>query len=271
MDDQGNKTKCVWFDRSHSTDVKFNSLKLHMRSLSKQEDHPPEWNCENSEAVQFRNNGDKSTFWPVDVTVKDRDTKTAEVSANAKQARKNTRAVRKRSAQMEVEVEYVISNHTAEETERLCSSPSSFGPNFVSLTSNQFCDMETKTVWPLCNTPGAPESGCFDLETKEIRPNSRAVRKRSAQMQSELVVSSSSGQSAASLCSNPSSFGPDFVDLANNQFCDMETKTLLPLCNTTGGPESACFDLETKQVKSNSPKLLRSRGVVDYSRVTVWK
>lgn len=71
-------------------------------------------------------------------------------------------------------------NHHVAET--LCESKTSAGPDFVNPQKGTFCDMKTKTVYPLCNGgAGVPASNatvaaredkaagaCFDFEAKML-------------------------------------------------------------------------------------------------------
>ena len=68
----------------------------------------------------------------------------------------------------------------------------------------------------------------------------------------QLVVSDISAHSATTLCNHDMSRGPDFVSTIENLFCDMETKTLYPLC--TGSQSSNCFTIDKDQKK------IRKRG-----------
>lgn len=61
----------------------------------------------------------------------------------------------------------VKSNLTTHTAASLCASESSVGPDFLTLADGQFCDMGTKTLWPVCKS--AQDTGCFDNETDEIR------------------------------------------------------------------------------------------------------
>jgi hypothetical protein len=61
----------------------------------------------------------------------------------------------------------LVSSHDAQHTgKELCKNPTSFGPDFVSFSDNTFCDMETKTAWPLCDKDHL--RGCFDWNTKSL-------------------------------------------------------------------------------------------------------
>lgn len=49
----------------------------------------------------------------------------------------------------------------------LCNSPTSWGPDFYSLTENRYCHMATKTMYPACASMEQTE--CFDAGINEIR------------------------------------------------------------------------------------------------------
>ncbi|KAF2110306.1 hypothetical protein BDV96DRAFT_603901 [Lophiotrema nucula] len=63
----------------------------------------------------------------------------------------------------------IASSHSEHGARELCESPSSYGPDFVSFTDKAFCDMETKTAWPLCDDERA--RGCFDWDTRSLVTN----------------------------------------------------------------------------------------------------
>jgi hypothetical protein len=66
-------------------------------------------------------------------------------------------------------------HHSAVE---ICESPSSRGSDFVSTVEGLFCDMATKTLYPLCG--GNVETECFDVKSHELKFTRRdaAVRWR---------------------------------------------------------------------------------------------
>ena len=79
----------------------------------------------------------------------------------------------------------IISRHAAHGAVDLCQSASSRGPSFVSIDEKTYCDMSTKTHYPLCSS--TLTGGCFDVDTMELigRPRrhvrdleTRDVRKR---------------------------------------------------------------------------------------------
>ncbi|KAF2790472.1 hypothetical protein K505DRAFT_340377 [Melanomma pulvis-pyrius CBS 109.77] len=66
----------------------------------------------------------------------------------------------------------LISSHHAQHGGRdLCADPFSLGPDFVSFSDSTFCDMETKTLWTLCNGETGIRRGCFDWKTKSLVPS----------------------------------------------------------------------------------------------------
>ena len=57
--------------------------------------------------------------------------------------------------------------------------------------------------------------------------------------------------SAAGLCSADNSWGPSFTNPAEGLHCDMETKTLYPLC--AEGVTEACFDNDEHEIREPAP------------------
>ncbi|KAF2088543.1 hypothetical protein K490DRAFT_64592 [Saccharata proteae CBS 121410] len=66
-------------------------------------------------------------------------------------------------------------------------------------------------------------------------------RKRSVNLSSKLVVSSISQHNATDLCANEMSHGPDMVD-SHGYYCDMDTKTVHPLCSVAQTDDCVDFD-----------------------------
>ncbi|OJJ52389.1 hypothetical protein ASPSYDRAFT_164879 [Aspergillus sydowii CBS 593.65] len=65
----------------------------------------------------------------------------------------------------------VVSNSTHHSAQRLCDSDTSMGPDFVHLAENYFCDMGTKTKYPLCgeSTESATVTdSCFDIDSHNL-------------------------------------------------------------------------------------------------------
>jgi len=65
----------------------------------------------------------------------------------------------------------IISDYMAHLASEVCESETSRGPSFVSTQEGVYCDMSTKTSYPLCSA--TVTNGCFDLDTKELVGKSR--------------------------------------------------------------------------------------------------
>ena len=75
-----------------------------------------------------------------------------------------------------MEQSLVISNATHHKAENLCSSDTSWGPDFVG-TDGMFCDMGTKTLTPLCASENV--HGCINIDdqAKTVRKRSTVVKR----------------------------------------------------------------------------------------------
>ena len=60
----------------------------------------------------------------------------------------------------------IISDYKAHSASEVCRSETSCGPSFVSTLDGTYCDMSTKTSYPLCSA--TVTTGCFDLDAKEL-------------------------------------------------------------------------------------------------------
>jgi hypothetical protein len=69
---------------------------------------------------------------------------------------------------------------------------------------------------------------------------------------------------STALCSDPLSYGPDFVSFHEGVYCDMTTRSTWPLCSASIGYE--CYDWETHTLKYLK---LRKRSL-GYTDVTIW-
>lgn len=96
------------------------------------------------------------------------------------------------------------------------------------------------------------DPGTIYTKRSEFSDNGAVAQKRSSKPRARdtrLVKSSIPNQSAVELCESATSFGPDFVNVVEGMYCDMSTKTALPLCpENLSGVEGAvvdglCFDL----------------------------
>lgn len=87
----------------------------------------------------------------------------------------------------------------------------------------------------------------------------------------QLVMSNWTTQSAAGLCESATSWGPDFID-ANGQFCDMGTKTLLPLCSKEDVDGCVVVDETEGKLMKRMRVAKRATDVVhkSYKEVSKW-
>ena len=51
---------------------------------------------------------------------------------------------------------------------KLCESETSYGPGLVSKSEGVFCDMGTKTQWPLCEEDGRELKECYRYGTHSL-------------------------------------------------------------------------------------------------------
>jgi hypothetical protein len=58
----------------------------------------------------------------------------------------------------------IMSNYTSQPAEQLCTSETSWGPDFIGPDGN-FCDMSAKTLTPLCSTRDV--DGCVEVDENE--------------------------------------------------------------------------------------------------------
>jgi hypothetical protein len=61
-----------------------------------------------------------------------------------------------------------LPGHSAKE---VCEHEMSLGPDFVSMEEGLFCDMETATLWPLCDATQTID--CFNLETQLVQASGK--------------------------------------------------------------------------------------------------
>lgn len=81
---------------------------------------------------------------------------------NATETQEEVAATERRHALL-----YGLLNKGHASAHALCNSPTSWGPDFYSLTENRYCHMATKRMYPACASMEQTE--CFDAEINEIR------------------------------------------------------------------------------------------------------
>lgn len=63
----------------------------------------------------------------------------------------------------------------------------------------------------------------------------------------KVVVSNVPSHTAQALCESNGSAGPSFVNLEHGYFCDMQTKTVYPVCKEQSG-NNACYDPDQRKL-----------------------
>ncbi|UNI23727.1 hypothetical protein JDV02_009529 [Purpureocillium takamizusanense] len=137
--------RCTWLDKDHNNKIPRAALKFSVSGYG--EDAVK--TIDNSKAC------DRSLFGPDSGPISKRPQKRVE----------------RRARLPWMEQKLVMSNITQHTAEELCTSTTSYGPDFVG-SDGKFCDMGTKTLSPLCSTENVP--GCIDINNK-----SKTVTKRS--------------------------------------------------------------------------------------------
>ena len=105
------------------------------------------------------------------------------------------------------------------------------------------------------------------------RHRSRRQTSRSSWTQKQLIVSPDPQHAATMLCESATSSGPDFVSLSEGLYCDMDEKTLWPICSSVNTATS-CFDMTSNSLllpaASSGSKRQVTRGSKTYEKVIQW-
>ncbi|OAL53860.1 hypothetical protein IQ07DRAFT_640884 [Pyrenochaeta sp. DS3sAY3a] len=107
-------------------------------------------------------------------------------------------------------------------------------------------------------------------------PPSKAQPSPQTPLQRKLIASHDPQHSSTALCSDPMSYGPDFVSFDEGVYCDMQRKKTWPLCSEEKGVVTGCFEWEGRRVVEGWAGGLglglgrRKRGV-EYAEVEVWR
>ena len=146
VSDDGHKPTCTWLDQDHSNGISAAAVQIHMQAftnLSTDYSTDPNFYC-HLPTLQFEYNMDETgqpdSFW------------------NSKRA-----VIKTRSAGLSTSI--IGSQDAAHSALKLCQSDTSLSPDFVSFSEGIFCDMATKTPWPLCSTTVTDECYHWDTHT----------------------------------------------------------------------------------------------------------
>lgn len=113
--------------------------------------------------------------------------------------------------------------------------------------------MQSETTAP--NDPTGTKLGVADGASAsvagpitEVPASRRRARRQTFQpLDDQLVISDVACHSAKEVCESKTSAGPDFVSTAEGLFCDMESKSLWPLCSES--LTDSCFDLNERGMR----------------------
>lgn len=150
IDDSGYKPDCTWLDQDHSNGIWAAAIQIHMDDFTNTTINTaqnPSFFCSYPALLFEPDNyqtGAGDQFWTAKRRVKQRDTP--------------IKRIRPRSAAMSSSI--ISSPDPSHSALKLCESDTSYGPDFVSLSEGIFCDMATKTHWPLCSKSVA--DNCYE-------------------------------------------------------------------------------------------------------------
>lgn len=154
-------------------------------------------------------------------------------------------------------------------------------PNENPWGSNDVQSFCTQTFHFSGSTPGPYLQGNLDTNAvgageKRDMPgllakNTSTNATQSSQHTRKLVISHHEGQSALDLCSSQKSRGPDFVSILEQQYCDMSSKTLYPLCSDTR--KRHCFSVDHETLRMKKRRQTSDKGETvhrQYYKVENW-
>ena len=151
VSDDGHKPACTWLDADHTNGIKSAGVQIHMQdftNVTTDYSTDPAHYC-NAPVMVFEENPD-----PDNTVVWKRES--AAVTPK--------RGLLKRSPAMSSHI--IGSQDTSHSALKLCSSDTSYSPDFVSFSEGIFCDMGTKTPWPLCSSSVTDD--CYHWENHTL-------------------------------------------------------------------------------------------------------
>ena len=158
------KPACTWLDQDH-TGILSGSMQIHMQdftNLTTDYSTDPAHYC--AWPAMYFDARTEDTGLPDNQLWGAPGPSATATAATAKRALVNKRGQRKRSTKLANTI--VGSHDEAHSAIKLCQSETSHGSDFVSFAEGVFCDMETKTAWPLCEERVKDE--CYDWETHAL-------------------------------------------------------------------------------------------------------
>ncbi|KAI9651735.1 MAG: hypothetical protein M1831_000485 [Alyxoria varia] len=106
-------------------------------------------------------------------------------------------------------------------------------------------------------------------ETESIGSNQGQRKITTPENETRLVRSNHTDQSTEYLCNAANSFGPNFMNEHDRQFCDMHSKTLYNFCE--GLDSNDCFEADTLRLRTTGKDGLVRRDGIGYSEILDWR
>jgi len=196
--DDDYQPSCIWIDRNRSNGLRFQGLGLHIYDFAATKERAEQFQqnrdlmCKAAPRFRMYENMNSEDYIPyfdpplemTEKTLTDKDPnrvmdkatwkmpkegkniKKATIDADPKlRVRRDTHSPQVLGNVNATVV--IISTSPQHSATELCQSPSSWGHDFVSADENVFCDMEPKTLWPVCDAE--TNSACFDVTTSTMR------------------------------------------------------------------------------------------------------
>lgn len=170
-------TDCTWLDRDHArdgTDVLENieaaAMQIHMQDFTNLTDsYPtdPSYYC-TAPALLFVRDYDykfELSWHEHKIPSRSRIAFWKDGGFKPKSKRQSSPPPTKRSLALRSKL--ISSPHEKHSARALCESDTSHGPDFVSHSEGLFCDMGTKSVWPICKATEV-EVGCYHWGTHSL-------------------------------------------------------------------------------------------------------
>ena len=196
--DDDYQPSCIWIDRNRSNGLRYQGLGLHIFDFAatderaKQFDENRDLMCKAAPRFRMYENMNSEDYIPyfdpplemVEKLLTDKDPKVVMDKATWKMPKEGDN-IKKATIDADPKLRIrrdthspqvlgnvnatvvIISMSPQHSARELCQSPTSWGHDFVSVTENVFCDMELKTLWPVCDTKA--KSACFDTTTSTMR------------------------------------------------------------------------------------------------------
>ncbi|KAL6714230.1 hypothetical protein ACLMJK_007653 [Lecanora helva] len=148
----GHKPACTWLDSDHTNGLKAQGMQIHMQDFTDVSMNvsslDPNHFC-TYPAMVFQDHPDphQNSLW-----------QSGDMKLRARSD------IKKRTPAMESHI--IGSQDASHSAIALCESPTSWSPDFVSFSEGVFCDMGTKTPWPLCS--GTRVDDCYHWDNHTL-------------------------------------------------------------------------------------------------------